>query len=406
MASKYPFSLAANSSQELKQHISGINISLDTLNLKSGFDRAAIEAKDYVGAAMYQAICAYYDASKVEEYTPDAMLAEALTKLQDYVANRALYEHFIWLILTVNNNSVTVKKSDKETTAYKYLTDEAKDNLLQASHMYADELIIYLVENATLYTAWAATAEFTLGQIVRYDSVFYKCTEAHTAGENFDATKFTLSWITGLVIELDQVINYNNAFYKCTEAHTAGETIDLSKFDLEQTVYFWQWSTSDQAAAQSSQLFSGFRDFNEYFDIDRSAYFFYKLRRLIARVYDDDIYPRILSTTPDASLLRKIKRAAAFQVIASAINEFDFSTLPANIRMTISNEMQNYNDRSKDMDMVKGKLAKQYFDMAANYFVDIESSITLLRDIESGATEATAPYTIENSEDNNFAIMV
>jgi hypothetical protein len=404
MASKYPFILSENSSEQLKEHLSGINISLDTTNLKSGFDRAAIEAKDFASPAMYADMIAYYDASLNEGHTPDTIYDELVNKYQDYMANRAVYEHFIWLIISVNNGSITVKKTEKETTAYKYLTDEAKENVLQASHLYADELIVYLNENATVYKAWAA-AEFLLGDIVRYNSVFYKCTEAHTAGETFDATKFTLSWISGLVIELDQVVNYNNGFYKCTEAHTAGETFDDEKFDLEQKVYFWQWSESDQRAAQASDLFTGWRDFNEYLDIDRSAYFYYKLRRIIARIHDDEIVVRTLGATPNATLLRKLKRAAAYKAMAAAIKEFDFSSLPANIRVTISNEMQS-GAKDKEMDMVKGRLADKYEALAANYFDDVERSIIVARDVADGATEATPRYTIENTEDKPHAIIL
>ena len=76
----------------------------------------------------------------------------------------ALYKHFIWLQLRVSNNGVTTAKNDRETTAYKYQTDEAKENLLDSWGDFVSQVIDFLNANEDVIVEWTQTEQYA-GQV-------------------------------------------------------------------------------------------------------------------------------------------------------------------------------------------------------------------------------------------------
>jgi hypothetical protein len=83
------------------------------------------------------------------------------------LANMALYHHFIWLQLHISNSGVTVVKTERETSAYKYQTDEAKDKLMQTAWIETSNLIDFLNENKADLSVWTESDQYKeLGNLI------------------------------------------------------------------------------------------------------------------------------------------------------------------------------------------------------------------------------------------------
>lgn len=176
---------------------------------------------------------------------------------------------------------------------------------------------------------------------------------------------------------------------------------------------FNPWKNSSQYAAFKNQLFKSYREFDEYFGIDRSAAFFIKARTLINEVIADRIEPRVgkiekvlkpeeEGVEPDAKLIAKIKRAAAYCIIAEACTRFDYFWLPASIRGQIDNEYAKKN--STHQDFVRDKLTALYQNNANGYLADIDMYLA-----QKNKTPDEVPYgkfeTRPNADDKHVTII-
>lgn len=385
MATVIPF----KTGEDIKSSLSQINIDFDIANVQNSFIKASDLIKDIISPAMWQLMIDHYNSDNYQA-TPEpvedgeeadpmtavyALLDTLVKKVQDPLANFGMAEHFVWLMLRISNGSVTVAKSENETTAFKYLTDEAKEQLIETAYMFCNQLVDFINENATPWTTWAKGTGYLLNDIVRYGDTFYKCNEAHTSGETFDETKWT----------------------EC-EAHE---------------VIFWQWLESEQYAELNNEIFTGYKDFNKYFDINRSAYFYYKLRHIINRVKDEEIEPRVFEAVTTDKLRTKLKRATAYCCMGIVCYEWDFNSLPANIRRVISNEMEAYGVLTKnaDIDFVKNKISEAYKQKAIKMFAELEREVAMLAEekekAETGVTpEATEVYETQYDENKPYASML
>lgn len=118
-----------------------------------------------------------------------------------------------------------------------------------------------------------------------------------------------------------------------------------------------------------------YQDFETYYGIDRSPYFFSKIIFLIREVTDDEILPRIgkwEDIKDQAAMAEKVKRALAYQTMALAIERFDFVTLPRTIRNQVANESSRTTRNAYSEDAAKLKLAQMLRDKASEYLTDIE----------------------------------
>jgi hypothetical protein len=369
MATNY--TIPFKTGEEIKNSLSQLDIEFDIENVKTSFEKAAADIKDIIGSDMYLLMINHFNSDHFGTGEDYLLLDKLVKHIQDPLANFGMFHHFIWLILRISNNSVTVHKTDKETTAYKYLTDEAKEKLIDSAWMYINSLVDFMNSNATAFTVWVKNTEYALNQIIRYNGTFYKCTAAHTSGETFDETKFT---------------EEDNA-----------------------NVKFYQWTLSDEYAEMQNQVFTGYKDFQKYFDIDSSAYFYNKIRNLISRVQDDEVDPRVFEKSISETFNRKLKRAVAYRVMAIATFELDYFNLPSGIRRNITSEMVQH-ARFRDVDFVKEKLSKLYDQKADDYFYQLEREMDMIQEKkeidETGSAEATQPYEHENSEDKPYASML
>jgi hypothetical protein len=344
---KYPF----QTGEELKSVASQIDISFEIENIDSSLILAADDLKDVISSDIWDLMLAHYNSGNFDVDPPDppgegepvdySLLNELVHKVQPALANLALFHHFIWLMLRISNNSVTVMKGENETTAFRYQTDEAKEKLLQVAWIQITSLIDFLNDNATAWTDFAATTAYTEAALVRYSSVFYSAKEAFTSEDEFDAA----DW--------DEV--------------------------EEADVIFHEWTLSEQYTEQKDIIFSNYKDFEKYYSIDRNAAFYIKSRFIISEIIKDDLIPRQenIQTTTDATLLIKVKRFLAYKTIALAMIRFDFFILPGSIRHTIENEMSR-RDSGKNSEFVRDKLSGSIMNKANQYLVELDHYLSSL----------------------------
>jgi hypothetical protein len=144
---KLPFN-SANFASEMKPKISGMNLSLDYENIESSLYKVAAKMPDIISAELYDELADAYPT------TTDAKKIQAIDFLQRAMLHFAVYEHMIYLILHIGNDGITTKKTDSETTAYRYQTDDLNDNLLTTAWFWMNQLIGFLNKNLDDFIKW------------------------------------------------------------------------------------------------------------------------------------------------------------------------------------------------------------------------------------------------------------
>ncbi len=376
---KYPF----QSSEELKEVISHIDIAFDLENIHSSMLLAANEMKDIIGEDVWDLMISHYNSDNYEAEEGEGegegeeedpipsyeQLDELVHLVQPALANFCLYHHFIWLQLRISNNSVTVIKGENETAAFKYQTDEAKDKLLLTAWIQINDIIDFLNENATAWTEWEASTEYQADDIVYYEETFYKCTTPHTSSEEFEAENWE----------------------------------ELESSDIA----FHEWTLSEQYEELKQLIFSGYKDFDKYYGIDKSAAFYIRCRFIIDEIIQDDILPRESNPwdSEDETLLRKIKRFLAYKTMATAIFRFDFWYLPGSLRKTINNEMLQ-NNRFRDVEIAKNNIYQKLLNKAEEYLMDVDHYISTQDEPEDDDETIWSRYEIEYDDEDKFIAII
>jgi hypothetical protein len=135
--------------KEMKPLISGMNLSLEYDNIESSLAKTAAELLNVIPQTLYDRLVTAYDSGVAPE--PDRT---AINYLQRAMLHFAIYEHLIFLITQVSNDGVTVKKTDSETTAYKYQTDELNNKLITTGWFWINQLIRWLDEHLSDFPEW------------------------------------------------------------------------------------------------------------------------------------------------------------------------------------------------------------------------------------------------------------
>lgn len=146
-AIKTPFD-KDNFAEEMKPKISGVHLTLDYVNIESSMAKVAMDCSDVLSEKLYDNICDE-KASENED-----LQAKALDYLQRAMLHFCMYEHLIFLITQIKNDGVTVLKSEKESTVYKYLQDELDLKLVTTAWVWMNRLIKLLDENKEDFPDW------------------------------------------------------------------------------------------------------------------------------------------------------------------------------------------------------------------------------------------------------------
>ena len=134
-------------STESKELVSGVNLSYQYDNIKSRLIQTAVVLQKALGKETYEKIVsAGIDASETEKL--------ALDYLKRAMLNFSFYHHLIFIAVRISNDGVTTKKSDDETTAFKYQTDELKISLVESAWFWMDQLFELLNVTTEVFTDW------------------------------------------------------------------------------------------------------------------------------------------------------------------------------------------------------------------------------------------------------------
>ena len=179
--------------EEMKPKLSMAFKALEYENIESSIEKVCAEMSDKLGSKTYEAICKKPDPEPEPEPTPEPepeevvedpeqdpaeateeeptgdvqdgnemrtkVKAEALDYLQRAILHFALYHHIIYLIANVDNDGVTVTKSDDKTTIYKYQQDQLEENLIADAWFWLNRLIKLLNDHPDEFPDWAGSDE-------------------------------------------------------------------------------------------------------------------------------------------------------------------------------------------------------------------------------------------------------
>jgi hypothetical protein len=360
---KYPFTTG----EDLKAAASQVNLNFDIANIQSSLSLAANDLKDVVGDEVYAAMLTFYNEGT---FNPTgATLGDKLVNaFRPALANLALYHHFIWLQLQISNSGINVAKGENVTSAYKYQTDEAKDKLLQTAWIETNNLINVLNAEATPWKAWAPATAYVLDEYVKNAGTYYQVTTAFTSPATFTTDNLT---------EVDESVT--------------------------EVIHLKEWTNADQYSMQGELIFVDYKEFNQYFSIDKNAAYYYRMRYILVEIIKEHIKPRIASplTITDELKLIKVKRFLAYKAVAESLLRLDPMHLPVSLRQSIRNDMTT---KENDFTFLKEKLRAAIDQKATNYLheLDIYTAAQVAdADIEDGETQYT-PYESNTDTERKF----
>lgn len=141
------------------------------------------------------------------------------------------------------------------------------------------------------------------------------------------------------------------------------------------------WKDSQQYKDRSALPIKSAKEFNNYFGIDNSPYFFSKIQFLIKKIYQDQIIPRVgdLAKVTNDKLKEKCERALCSHVMAEAVMLFDITELPKSVRNDVAHEFT----KGGSAVQVREKLNATIMKDVVAYYSDIERAISA----SSGITE-------------------
>jgi len=135
---------------EMKPKISGANLSLEYDNIESSLMKVGADVSRILPPPLIDRLVNHYAAAGPPA-EPDAT---AIDYLQRAILHFAVYQHTIFLITRVSNDGITIKKTDDETTAYKYQVDELNNKLITTAWFWMNLLIQYLNEHLADFPEW------------------------------------------------------------------------------------------------------------------------------------------------------------------------------------------------------------------------------------------------------------
>lgn len=120
---------------DIKSNISAVNLGFEFENIESSLIKAAVEIRKVIGPSVYD---------KILELKDDEEKKNLYECLQKAMLHLAFYNNLIFIAVKIDNDGITTKKNNNETTAYKYQTDELKFSLIETAWFWLSALIEYL----------------------------------------------------------------------------------------------------------------------------------------------------------------------------------------------------------------------------------------------------------------------
>lgn len=179
---------------------------------------------------------------------------------------------------------------------------------------------------------------------------------------------------------MDRLLNWLD---KNAEAVTwkdaAGNTVSFSDTDL--------WQERQKLPVKSAE------EFDYYYGIDKSSYFFSKIQFLIRSVWQLKIKP-VIRDSSDETVLDLAKRSLCYQVMAKAVMQFDVTELPRSMRYDFNHEY------------TKGSSMQSREKLYAQLMSDVDAWSASIETILAADAGATAIQNNINREENKHYTML
>lgn len=217
----------------------------------------------------------------------------------------------------------------------------------------------------TVFDALAAEQDAPVYQAIR------------TAVANYAMFKHLIFWATSRGNTDQQIYKYQYEEIKdeyITQFWAAMDTLLLWLDENPETGGY------DQSGLYRERQAMPVRDaleFDRYYGIDRSPYFYSKVLFLMRKIVQENILPRTgdLSKIEDGSLLERIRRCLCWHVMAEAVMKFDLTELPRSTRWDLTHEFTKTGSQMQ----VREKLYASLMSEVEGWYTDIEEAVRLMR---------------------------
>lgn len=172
--------------------------------------------------------------------------------------------------------------------------------------------------------------------------------------------------------------NSNQSLYKYQYEAMKDEYISIYWCAMD-ALFAWldkselkEWKDSATYKMRSSLLIKSATEFDEYFQINKSEYFYSKVQFLMRKVMEDEINPRLKSlSNPSEKVLVRAKRVLAYHTMAQAVMLFDVTELPKSIRNDVAHEFT----KESSLMQVREKLKSIIMADVEKYYSALEAEV-------------------------------
>lgn len=130
---------------------------------------------------------------------------------------------------------------------------------------------------------------------------------------------------------------YQHEEMKAHHAESFWTAMDRLLDWLDDNKDFGSWKESSEYKQRQELPVRNAAEFDYYYGIGKSAFFYHKVLFLIRQIWTQDILPALLSE-PSDKIMELAKQALCYQVMARAVMQFDITELPRSIHFDNSHE--------------------------------------------------------------------
>ena len=206
--------------------------------------------------------------------------------------------------------------------------------------------------------------------------------EKATANEYLQAALANLIAIMHFIFESSDRNNTDRNVYRYQEEkmldlyleNSWGELNSLLTHLAANTDIFTNYAETDTYKERENLFIPNAHEFNKYYGINNSEYFFTNCVFIIKEVQEDTIKPMVKDFPPSGEDIDQLEwnigKAIAFETVSRACIRFDFTELPKGLRHDMYRETNKKNDNDQE---VKSKMATLLHNKAQEYLRFIEN---------------------------------
>ena len=154
-----------------------------------------------------------------------------------------------------------------------------------------------------------------------------------------------------------------------------------------------EWKESQLCKIRESLPVKNAAEFDGYYGIDRSSYFYSKVLFLLRTIWSENIRPVLGRLVPDEALMERCKRILCYWTMAEAVLKFDVTELPRSIRYDFNHEYTKSSDPQ-----TRDRLHADLMSKVNSWMKMVESAV-------KSATGGNVSGGVVNAEENKFFYM-